>query len=589
MACEGTLGCGSYRVVIADRCGSTVACVIEDQITDLAFSRVLDDTSEASINVKVTGDAGGEACCECLAEIRDWTHSLSVYRDGELVWGPGPIMNNVIGHDTATITARDVSQWLNRRVIRSPMTFTQVDIVQIALDLITHGMDPDDPCDVIGMVNATLGGVKIDKTYEGGGKVYVGDALRDLAKIGLDFTVIGATIVIAPNLEWGPLASLVDEDFLADIQVEERGEETATKWYVNGETVGGEAGGIDPIYGLIEQISSGDNDGGVEDTVAANTEAASRLVSSNPTPIYVNIPDGARLSPNAPVCFDQLVPGVLFDVYLRNICRPVGLRNRLTALKVTVNDSGESVGVTLAPLGTAETDKGTEEGGGTPNPDPVKSTTFSVATNNIMSNPKNPDVASTLAATPEASVVMVQEADIPEFKTALKNMTGYSTGSIPTGDGYGEFVMFKPDVWQHVSTRFIKAYDGVAGISKTRHIASTRLRNIATGKPFVFLSYHAVTAGNDPVRKRLRAQGDAAVQRELDRLAKVGVPYILGADLNRVSQVFSGYSISAKHLIDHILAWKGDTVSLHKNSDHTVATTSDHDALVMEILAKVTS
>lgn len=320
---------------------------MDETISGLEYNRNLDDVSTANIAVTIGGGVE-KSCCECVADLRTWVHSMSIYRDSELVWGPGPVTNIQIGTQTAAIQAVDVLGWLNRRVIRERLVFAQTDIVEIAVQLIRHGMAPDDPCGIVDLMQVTHGGVLIDKTYEPG-RVYVGDALRDLAKIGLDFTAIGASIVIAPNLEFGPFATLQDGDFLADITVEERGDEAATKWYVNGENVIGSAGGVDPIYGLLEQIA-GDSKN-VEDTNAANTEAANRLVGSNPAPVYVSIPDGAQLSPDAPVCFDQLVPGTVVDVWLNDLCRPVAVRNRLTSVKVVVGESGEQVQVTLAPLG----------------------------------------------------------------------------------------------------------------------------------------------------------------------------------------------------------------------------------------------
>lgn len=349
------LGCASnYRVVFGDRCGGHVTCSMEDDVSDIEYARVLDDTSEATIAVNIGGGVD-RSCCECLADIRSWVRTMAIYRDGDLVWGPGPVVNSLIGVTKASIKAWDVTGWLNRRVVRTNLTFKQVDIVDIAVALIEQGMAPDDPCGIVDLMHVTRGGVLIDKTYEAG-RTYVGDALRDLAKIGLDFTVVGATIVLAPNLTFGPFATLQDDDFLDEVQVEERGEEAATKWYVNGESISGSAGGEDPYCGLIEQIASdADN---VEDNAAANSEAANRLIASNPAPMYVVIPDGARLSPNAPVCFDQLVPGTLVDINLQQLCRPVVMRNRLTAVKVSVNSEGESVQITLSPPGTTASEGG---------------------------------------------------------------------------------------------------------------------------------------------------------------------------------------------------------------------------------------
>lgn len=346
-----TLGCGEYRVVFGDRCGTHILCSMDNDINSLEFGRVLDETSEAVVGITIPGSSDGSTCCECVGSIRTWAHSISVYRDGALVWGPGPVTNTLMNMNKATIKAQDISAWLNRRVIREKMVFTKVDIVEIAVAIIRHALLPDDPCNIFDLMNVTYGGVKIDKTIEAN-KSYAGDVLRDLAKIGLDFTVVGATIILAPNIEFGPIATLQDEDFLAEIEVEERGEETATKWYVNGKSVTGTSGGTDPVYGLIEQIS-GESEN-VEDLDAANEEAKNRLIASNPSPMYVNIPDGSTLSPNAPVCFDHLVPGSLVNVDLRGLCKPFAFQNRLTAVRVSVDSNGEAVQVTLSPRGTTQ-------------------------------------------------------------------------------------------------------------------------------------------------------------------------------------------------------------------------------------------
>lgn len=343
--CE--LGCGTHRLIITDRCGARQICELTDDLSALEYGRVMDDTSEAIATVALTGGAGSE-CCDCVGKTHSWIHAGVIYRNEELVWGPGPVTNVLEQRGTAKITIKDVTAWLDRRAVHGDYDFVQTDIVQIAVALITDAMAPDDPCDIIGNLQVLGEGTLIDFTIEGG-RIMAGDALRDLARIGLDFTAVGNSILLAPSLAFGPFTTLTDGDFQTDIEVEERGEDAATKWYVTGEAVSGSCGGIDPYYGLLEQVAQEDN---VIDTGAADTAACSRLEASNPAPVYVNIPEGAQLSSKAPVCFEQLVPGVLMNVDLTETCRPVAITNRLTAMKVTAAGGEEQVGVTLAPLGT---------------------------------------------------------------------------------------------------------------------------------------------------------------------------------------------------------------------------------------------
>ena len=135
------------------------------------------------------------------------------------------------------------------------------------------------------------------------------------------------------------------------MEIEERGLESATKWVVQSDIARGVAGVVDPYYGLIEQLAE---ESQIEDDDQAALVAVNRLKASNPAPLYINVPDGARLSPDTPICFEQLVPGTLVNVNVRNLCREVYSQLKLTAVRVHVPDDGdEEVGITLSPLGTA--------------------------------------------------------------------------------------------------------------------------------------------------------------------------------------------------------------------------------------------
>lgn len=345
------LGCGTTRVIITDRTGGLQIADLTADMSSAEYGRMMDDSSEASITVPLTGGAAG-ACCEKVGGLRTWLHTGVIYRNNELVWGPGPLINIRENRGNAVIRIRDVTAWLDRRLIHTDHAFTQTDIIQIAVTIITEAMAPDDPCDVIGNLQVLGVGQLIDYQVDAHRK-YAGEILRDLARIGLDFTVIGTSILLAPTLSFGPITSLMDGDFLVDIEVEERGEDTATKWTVIGAAVDGSCGDIDPYYGLIEQLATEDD---VTDSDSADIAACNRLSASNPAPLFVNIPSDAQLSSKAPVNFEHLVPGLLLPVNLNETCRKVAVTNRLTAVKVTAAGGDEQVKVTLAPLGTNAND-----------------------------------------------------------------------------------------------------------------------------------------------------------------------------------------------------------------------------------------
>jgi len=212
--------------------------------------------------------------------------------------------------------------------------------------------------------------------------------------------------------------------------------------------------------------------------------------------------------------------------------------------------------------------------------------TFKVATNNIMSLPENPEVHKTLKAAPLASVVMIQEADLADFHKAIKNVNAHRIApSVPDGDTYDSFVLYDPAIWDHVSTKFKKTYDGVAKISKTRRLAITILRHKGIDEEVAFLSDHAVTAGKDKVRKRLRKEGKKVIRTELKKLKKKGMPIVFGTDQNSTKNIFKSRKFRIPHRLDSIYIWDGDHVKFSKNGHHTVATRSDHDVLVVGLTA----
>lgn len=331
-------------------------------ISDMSHGRVLDDTSDATIVVDLKGDSADDACCECMGNLRTWINSIIIMRDGELVWGPGPITNIIYRKDQVAFTARDVSAWLDMRQIHEDMDFTEEDPLVVAQSIIDDAFSLDDPC---GIAKSTyiqepkvLG--SIDREYTSEDPVQrSGDSFRDLAQRAMDFTVVAKSIIMGEPLLFGPYVTLNDDHFQVEIEVEERGLEAGTKWTVQNSESYGSAGGIDPHYGLLEQIDD-QNDSSIDDDEQQEQIAKNHLKLSNPAPLYINIPEGARLSPEAPVCFKQLIPGTLFNVSVRNLCRSVYQQMKLTAVQVKVTNGDEQVGITLSPTTDAILMEGVE-------------------------------------------------------------------------------------------------------------------------------------------------------------------------------------------------------------------------------------
>lgn len=341
MTCRlGACKADSYRVIIRDRSGPEIA---ELDFTQLDWSRTLDAVSEATVQVPA-----GAACCGKLADVWPWRHELAISRDGDEVW-TGPIKTPVNCVSGGTIKAEDSLTWLGRRIIHNDHDWSGLDVgaVQAAVELIQDGFAPDDP-NVLKWLTQFGTGVIGGREYVANSK-YVLDALDDLAKGSIDYTTIGRRIIIMPaGYELGRTTLLTCEHFNGDLCTTVDGDAFTSRAVVTGLGVTGEAGGVDPYFGLVETLVDDQRIGRLS---TANGQAAGLLNGKNPPPTLVQPPNGSGMSPDAPICLEDLVPGVTVPVSINCTCRPAIQDMRLTQLKVTVTASGESIQPLLTPIG----------------------------------------------------------------------------------------------------------------------------------------------------------------------------------------------------------------------------------------------
>lgn len=348
------LGCAKeYNLLITDRCGgSTVA---ELQFERLTWQRVRDDVSTAQVTVPQGAD-----CCGQLENVRTWRNELHVIRDGEEVWC-GPIVVQPNCRSGVTIVAWDMFAWLGKRVIRERRCYdpdcggTAATGPAIAEQLIRDGLAPDDPC-LLDYLTVVPGGLRQERDYLVN-SAYVLAALKDLARGGLDFTAIGRRLLVMPEgATLGRTDLLTCDHFMDDVCVTADGANAATRAVVTGKAgdnqtvVSGAAGGVDPYYGLLEVLL---DDSTVKTAAAAQAQAAGLLASSDPSRLLVQPPQASALTPDAPVCINELVPGVEVPVALDCTCRGAVQSMRLDKLDVTVTAAGEKVAPLLSPVGAA--------------------------------------------------------------------------------------------------------------------------------------------------------------------------------------------------------------------------------------------
>lgn len=339
------LGCAEeYAVAVMDRTGRSQQGELANAAA-LSWSRLLDDTSEAVVEVPYQGPD----CCELLGAAAPWCNEIALYRDGLLVW-QGPIETIDYGRETTTISAKDVTAWLAHRVIKRLIDYSAAgagpaDLAVIAEALVRHGLGQDDP-GVEQYLLTRLSGVTGERRYEPNAST-VYDELAELARTGVDFTALGRRIILAGELPLARLAQLQDEHFAGELRVIKDGRQAATAATVVGKGVTGEAGGVGPC-GLLETLA---NEQEILDQASARAEAEA-IVQAGTSPVRLVVPDGSALVPEAPVGINELIPGVVVPVASTETCFELTAELRLQRLQVSFEaDAGERVAVSLVPVG----------------------------------------------------------------------------------------------------------------------------------------------------------------------------------------------------------------------------------------------
>lgn len=342
----GLLGCAQeYSVQIADRYGQQTYGVAFDA-SRVEWGRVLDDTSEARVTIPYQGPE----CCGVLGETNPWCNDIVLYRDDVRVW-EGPVSEITYAGAQTHIVAKDVTRWLWWRKIRELLDFSASgsggsDLTNIALALVLHGFELDDP-NIVQYLQAAPSGVIGERRYEANSAL-VGDAFQELARTGIDYTAIGRRILIGPEVPLARLPGLTDEHFAGELEIHVDGTAAATAATVVGKGSVAEAGGAQ-LCGLLEVLQQEDD---ILDATSAQAEADSIVAAGWPPPAYVHVPPGSGLDPDAPVGINELICGIIIPVTSSDTCRTVATDLRLHRLAVTFDSAeGERVGVTLIPPG----------------------------------------------------------------------------------------------------------------------------------------------------------------------------------------------------------------------------------------------
>lgn len=339
----GVLGCPeSYTVEVMGSGGrDTVARLAPAEVVSVRWDRHLSAISGAVAEVQPRS----RECARAVAGLIPWAHELRIWRDAEPVWA-GPVVDVADSGETVSVTCRDLSGWLPRRIVHEgyDTTKTPVDVSVVADLMITDAYAPADP-GAIRWIRRFDTGITVARAVAA--ETVMADAdLSDLVRLGLEWTVVGRRILLFGGSSLPPggvrLNRLAGADFTGPQGVVRTGEPTVTRAVIQGGGVRGAAGGVHPVLGLLERLETQ-----TAITTAWDAEVAAKGALYPAAGVLLAGGD-LGLVPFAPVTVAELVPGALCVVSAAGAALVADTEATLTKVSaVWAADGGEKVTVTL--------------------------------------------------------------------------------------------------------------------------------------------------------------------------------------------------------------------------------------------------
>lgn len=354
------LGCGTWRAFITCRGGGEL---FEVPYASLSMGRKVDDMTSAQVAIDELSLNGAtsavyQRCCGVLSELEPWQHELALWRDTDpdsASW-VGPVIqptweNSAEGNRSLSIGARDLFQWMERRLLDRNRKFVATDLADIFYRYISDALHHDPTPNIDFAVSPT--GILGDRSIDAFAFRRAADELRELARSGLDFTMVGRQMVIGGvEVPTANLGTLVNEHFRS-LSLNIDGLQTETESTVVGARpnsanapVYAKVGGVEIDRGLVQVAVT---ESQIEDVASAQAAADSRYALLGTSPRWIT----GVLSSDAPIAFSDLIPGAVADLRLGFLCREVVGDYRLQDVNVTADaDKSEEIAVTFSSPGT---------------------------------------------------------------------------------------------------------------------------------------------------------------------------------------------------------------------------------------------
>lgn len=370
----------THRVQITDRGGKTLVVTPRD-LSRVSWNRRLSAMSTASFRLE------GAMCDSQVDEMRrimTRRHEMVIFREQERVW-EGPVMGVTWDAGGVTVNAADVMQYLQGRPLTKwwpnsedggPANATTRIQQIINYELATNYTAPNatptllvpawenvtPEANVLPFVEIRPGTLLVSvETLPF--QMMLAEHLLALAKMGLNFTVLGRKILIWDSKqEIGRLQTLTASDWNGDPTVYDDGTEFTAIQHVVGQPEGGSdptdtyfigsAGVSDSVFGPWARLDSHqDEDSDLDITDAVKSQAQQLIVGRNPVPLELRTNGNASIQLSPTLTLDSLVPGT--TVPIRGTFSRYALVSLQQLQEVTVDESaaGESIQIKLGTQG----------------------------------------------------------------------------------------------------------------------------------------------------------------------------------------------------------------------------------------------
>lgn len=332
-----------YSIKFFDRGGNSMDG--PSNIQELTWSRILDDSSDATMQYIISDDS----CCSILGDIEPYAHEVGVFRNEKLVWY-GWVLNVEYKRNEVNIDAFDALGWLKRRLVHTTMTWADVDLSDIFLDLWNDAMAPSP---IRAQVVTTSSGVRESRESKTNTNRATWASVKEMLDTGLDVTTFGQTVLAGIIHTTKPIEIFLP-DVDGDVALTKLGSEYANRIIVDSSNTirAIYPPNVEPTansyYPLVEETIY---DPQLQDQVSAENAAKSRYEYSRRVPRVIRTQDSLVLQPNFDININDLIPGIRVIVDTKGLCYETKQEFRLGMVNVTVSGGQEKVAVSLQPTG----------------------------------------------------------------------------------------------------------------------------------------------------------------------------------------------------------------------------------------------